>query len=607
MFSATVANSAARGLSILAQMPGKVIVLLALALAATPCMADTPAYSVVIDAPPALTTLLEKNLDLLRWRGNAQLDAAQLERLITLARAQAQALVATEGYYSAQADVTRESGTDGIVVRIKLEPGAAARVDGLDLTLEGFDGQHGVGGDPVEVFKREWALPVGSTFRQADWELAKRRLLRQALQTRYPRAQLADSSATVDPATGLVRLRVKLCSGPAVLLGAPRIEGLRRYPKQIVTNLNPLTPGAEYSETLLQAFQSRLQESAYFANVEVGADLAQGDDVADACAPTATPLTLPVLVRVTENKFKNTSVGLGYSTNTGNRAQVSYDDLSLFGLRLKSGIIVETRKQAARGDLYFPTTAEGYNDSTGATFERTDITGEVTSVATLAARRAWGTPLQERSFTLEYVNEHRSVDGQLASSNQSLPVTYGLTRRVLDNLLFPSVGYAMNAQLGGTPLPILTEQAFARASARLVVYRPIGVHNTLLLRLEAGAVVSKQKAGIPANYLFRAGGDQSVRGYGFHQLGVQEGSAIVGGRYLLAGSVEYQFWPQRTWGGAVFYDAGNAGDIVKDLKPKSGYGVGVRWRSPVGPINFDAAYGHAVHKYRLHFSLGFTF
>jgi translocation and assembly module TamA len=54
-------------------------------------------------------------------------------------------------------------------------------------------------------------------------------------------------------------------------------------------------------------------------------------------------------------------------------------------------------------------------------------------------------------------------------------------------------------------------------------------------------------------------------------------------------------------------DAGNAADNFHDLKPKVGYGVGARWRSPVGPINVDVAYGKAVRKVRLHFSLGFTF
>ncbi|MES2113688.1 MAG: BamA/TamA family outer membrane protein, partial [Pseudomonadota bacterium] len=82
---------------------------------------------------------------------------------------------------------------------------------------------------------------------------------------------------------------------------------------------------------------------------------------------------------------------------------------------------------------------------------------------------------------------------------------------------------------------------------------------------------------------------------------------ITGGRYLGTASAEYQYWFKPTWGAAVFYDTGNAADTIKDLHPKSGYGVGARWKSPVGPINVDMAYGHAARKYRLHFSLGFTF
>ena len=124
---------------------------------------------------------------------------------------------------------------------------------------------------------------------------------------------------------------------------------------------------------------------------------------------------------------------------------------------------------------------------------------------------------------------------------------------------------------------------------------------------EAGALASREKAGVPETFLFRAGGDQSVRGYAFQSLGVREGEAVVGGRYLLTGSAEYQYWFKPPWGIAFFYDAGNAADSIKDLKPESGFGVGARWRSPVGPINVDIAYGQAVKKARLHFSLGFTF
>jgi translocation and assembly module TamA len=275
---------------------------------------------------------------------------------------------------------------------------------------------------------------------------------------------------------------------------------------------------------------------------------------------------------------------------------------------MKSNIIFETLRQSARVDFYYPTTPKGYNDSIGAGFERTDLNGERTSVSTLAARRAWGSPLLERSLTLEHLSEQRNVIGQaVTTSSKSVPLTYSITKRALDSLLSPTSGYVINAQLGGAVLPVLTDERFLRATTRFINYRPVGSAGTLIVRGEAGAVASRRKVGVPSTYLFRAGGDQSVRGYAYESLGVQEGAAIVPGRYLLTGSAEYQYWFKPPWGVAVFYDAGNAADTLRDLHPKSGYGVGARWRSPVGPINVDVAYGRAVRKVRLHFSLGFTF
>jgi translocation and assembly module TamA len=235
------------------------------------------------------------------------------------------------------------------------------------------------------------------------------------------------------------------------------------------------------------------------------------------------------------------------------------------------------------------------------------VRGQILTVASVAARRAWGSPLLERSVTLELLTERRVIDDLPGTRSTSLPLTYSITKRKLDSLVQPTRGYVINAQLGGALLPLLTDEQFVRGYARFVNYRPLGARGNLVLRGELGAVGSRQKAGVPSTLLFRAGGDQSVRGYAYQQLGVQEGEAIVGGRYLLTGSAEYQYWFKPPWGAAVFVDAGNAADSWSDMRPKLGYGVGARWRSPVGPINVDVAYGQAVKKARLHFSLGFTF
>ncbi len=589
--------------------------MLGLALAAPSCAAAGLDYAVTVEAPAPLGKLLEDNLDLLRFRGNARIDKEQLQQLVRSAPEQVRTLVATAGFYTPQVSARLDSGGATPTVVVTVEPGEPVLVASVDIELQGFAAPSAAGAAfDANALTAGWSLKQGQVFRQADWELAKRNLLREVVQTRYPRAQLSESLATIDPETHRAALRLVLESGPEMRFGALQIEGLKRYPPAIVTQLNQIKPGDYYSEAALQAYQSRLQDSGYFSTVEVSVDLSNALERQIAAAERPTPVkpppaanTLPLLVRVTENKVKNVSTGLGYSTNTGNRAQLSYDDLSVFGLKFKSALTLETLRQAAHGDFYFPTTAKGYNDSVGASYERADIEGETTKVSKVAAKRAWGTPLIERSVTLEFLSELQLVAAVAPNHSKSLPLTYAITMRHLDSLLFPTRGYVFNAQLGAAPLPILTDEAFLRASTRFVYYYPLGTSSMLILRGEAGVLASKEKAGVPDVYMFRAGGDQSVRGYAYQELGVHEGTAIIGGRYMATASTEYQYWFTPIWGAAVFYDAGNAADTVKDLYPKSGYGAGARYKSAVGPINVDVAYGHAVQKYRLHFSLGFTF
>ncbi len=599
-------------------------------------------YTVRIDAPGKLDDLLEENLDLLRWRGNPRVDLEQLQRLVKAVPEEAKTLIATEGYYSPTITAGLDTSGGTPVARIVVDPGQPVLVSELDLVLQGFV-PFEQGGAPYDAaaLRNRWSLPVGARFRQGDWEGAKRDLLREVMQSRFPRAQLVETSATVDPDAYTAALRVVIDSGPEMRFGELRMRGLKRYPRDVIVNLNKIKPGDMYSEAALQALQARLQETGYFATVEVSADMravlnaelkelkddedgtapaapaAQAAAAAETVAGQATtgvkqptapgPTVLPVLVRVTENKQKNAEVGVGFSTNTGGRASVSYDDLYVFGKRMKSDLIYEQKRQSARVDFYWPTTPDGYNDSVGGGIERTDVRGELTTVATVAARRAWGTPELERSLTLEALIEQREVEGVETTRSKSVPLTYNVTRRKLDNLLSPTRGYALNWQVGVAPLPLLTDEKFIRGYTRGVYYRPVGTSGTLILRGEAGAVLSKEKIGVPSSFLFRAGGDQSVRGYGYQELGVREGEAIVGGRYLLTGGAEYQYWFRPPWGVAFFVDAGNAADKFKDLKPEAGVGIGARWRSPVGPINVDLAYGEAVRKARLHFSLGFTF
>jgi translocation and assembly module TamA len=61
------------------------------------------------------------------------------------------------------------------------------------------------------------------------------------------------------------------------------------------------------------------------------------------------------------------------------------------------------------------------------------------------------------------------------------------------------------------------------------------------------------------------------------------------------------------WESALFVDAGAVANEPDKLDLKVGVGVGARWKSPIGPLQADLAYGVAVQKFRLHLSVGFVF
>jgi translocation and assembly module TamA len=159
----------------------------------------------------------------------------------------------------------------------------------------------------------------------------------------------------------------------------------------------------------------------------------------------------------------------------------------------------------------------------------------------------------------------------------------------------------------GTSLPGLATQDFVRGTAKMNVLVPLGRRADVAARLEGGIVMANSRSGVPSSFLFRTGGDQTVRGYAYQSIGVPQGRAIVGGRYMMVGSVEATYWLAGDWGVAAFVDAGDAFDNRNLFDLAIGYGMGVRWRSPIGPFRADIAYGERSESVRLHFSVGFNF
>ena len=126
-------------------------------------------------------------------------------------------------------------------------------------------------------------------------------------------------------------------------------------------------------------------------------------------------------------------------------------------------------------------------------------------------------------------------------------------------------------------------------------------------------MLARDSITLPSSQLFLTGGDTSVRGYGLREMGVTLPSGqITAGRYLAFGSLEWQrpitgIPRLADWESTVFIDAGAVADQPGDLQAKVGVGIGARWKSPVGPLQIDLAYGVATERLRLHLNVGFTF
>lgn len=501
-------------------------------------------------------------------------------------------LVATEGYFSPAIKFESLISNQKRVVTIQLDLGPATKVATVAIEFAG----DAVPADLRESIKSHWGLPKGAVFRDDDWTRSKNLVLDSLTEKSFASAKITDSEAVVQDE--LADLAVDLDSGPAFYIGDLHVAGLRAYKRWLVDRYNPPTKGEPYNRAELLKFQRELQNSPYFSSVTVSVD----PDPANAAA-------VPVEVLVSERQRHDFGFGAGYGSNTGARGEVSYRDRNFLddAYDLRSVIRIEQRQQIGYTDIYLPPRTSGYLDSVGVLFHRSDISGLVTSTSSFGAKRVITDGNIERRLGLSYVYEESTPDGGSQTLAKALVPSAGWTLRRIDNVFAPRKGYIANLDIAGASRAGLSDQNFIRLYGKLQYWIPVWSRDVIILRAESGYVIAPSSDGIPEDYLFRAGGTASVRGYTYQSLGINKDSGVVGGRALVTGTAEYVHWIDDTWGAAVFVDAGDAKDNFKELKLAQGIGTGLRYKTPAGPIAIDIAYGKEVKKVRLDFSIGIAF
>jgi len=554
-------------------------------------------YRVEIDAPRELKATLEKGLNIVRWRGDPEMDAERLKRLVDEAVRESREAAATQGYFSAHVQAEVDSSSEPWVVHLRLQPGERTRVREVEIRFSGPATTDGEARPRLERVRENWALRRGEPFREDAWESAKRQAVRELAGWRYAAASIVTSEARIDPQSHSAALLVELASGPPFRFGELHVTGAKRYPDVLIENLVPVHPGDVYDREKVILYQRRLLESGYFASVQAEIDAQPA--LADAA---------PLRVAVIEAPQHHIESGIGYNTDVGPKFQARYTNEDVFGAawRFGSNLNLDRKIQNLQFDLDTPPRSGGVWNNMFARARGQDIENEVTREVAVGVSQVYGAAAAPSSYIVSAHAEEQRIGGLISQSAHAIYFGVRKSFRRTDALISPRQGFVVSGEAGGSP-GALASQTFVRGVASASLFFPLGASGDLLLRGQAGAVRSQAREGIPSTFLFRTGGDQTVRGYAFESIGVQEAGAVVGGRRLLVGSVEYTHWIGENWGIATFVDAGNAWDTGIRTDISTGYGVGARFRTPIGPIRADLAYGARTSDWRLHFSVGYGF
>jgi translocation and assembly module TamA len=570
--------------------------LLVLLCVANPALARLD-YRVEIEAPRELKATLEKGLNIVRWRLDPDMDAERLKRLVDEAVHEAREAAATDGYFSAQVRAEIESAEEPWVVRLRVEPGERTRVHEVEIRFSGPATSDGEARSLLAKVRENWPLRRGQPFRQEDWEAAKRQAVRELSGWRYAAASIADSQAYIDPQAHRASLMVEIASGPPFRFGELHVSGAKRYPDALIENLVPVRPGEVYDRDKVVLYQRRLLESGYFASVQAEIDVQP--QLADAA---------PLRVAVIDAPKHHFESGVGYNTDVGPRVELRYTNQDVFdsAWRFRSALNLDQKIQNLQLDLDTPPRPGGVWNNLFTRARQQDIQNETTREFAVGVMQNYGATAAPSAYIVSAHAEDQTISGVISDSRYALYFGVRKGFRRTDALVSPRQGYVLSGEFGGAPNALASQQ-FVRGIASASLFFPLGRSGDLLLRGQGGAVRSQAREGIPSTFLFRTGGDQTVRGYAYESIGIAQAGAVVGGRRLLVGSVEYTHWIGENWGVATFFDAGNVWDTGVRTDIATGYGIGARFRTPIGPIRADLAYGALHSDWRLHFSVGYGF
>lgn len=481
------------------------------------------------------------------------------------------------GYYAVSVTKKLVQDENSWVAQYEIELGEQIRIQQVDFNIIG----EGKNSPSILDMLKGIPLRVGSVLDHSMYEDEKQRLLKVALTEGYLHAKYTVHEIKVDLEKYHASIKLEFNTGPRYLFGTVRfVQFGEQLDEQFLERYLPFKTGMPYSTAKLLELQSSLSDSDQFSRIEINQLFNE-----------SSKLTIPLDINVTPRKPRRYRFGLGYGTDSGARASVEHQRrVSPKGhiLTLKTKI----SERINRVDMQY--TMPLKKPASEQLAMNTHYVEQVTEsrksyAAALDLRHITGRKKWRQAIAITYEWEEYRVANESGSSNLLMP-NFELLRNSFNNRLYPTKGNRLTAEVWVSNDLWFSDADFLQLKLTGKWIFPFLKNGRFISKLHAGGTLVEDIDHLPASKRFYTGGDQSIRGYGYEELGPTDANGnTIGGKYLGVAGIEYEHRILNNWGLAIFFDAGNS--FINFKEPiYRGAGVGGRWRSAVGPIRLDFAW-----------------
>ena len=501
------------------------------------------------------------------------------------------------GFFDSEAEITVSRAQDGrLLLQIHVFPGKPVRVTALSVRVQGPGEEENTLQEAIAGFP----LQVGDILRQDFYDQGKADLKQKAVAAGFLKADYSRHELLVHRAEHSAEVVLLLESGPRYRFGKTCFEGRESYPERLLKRFLDYREGEFYSERKLSRTRMNFVNADLFRTVDI-----RPDTLDEATA------TAPVLIELDPQPRHRLRPGVGYGTDSGARISLKYHNLNLLkrGHELQGELLLAEREQSLRSTYVIPD-FERLDSRTllhvGVDREDTDSYLSREYFSEVEYQRSLTDALNGSTF-LRLSQEYSRIGADRTRAQMLLPGVR-LAMRMVDETDRVQKGMEIKLELLGAQDTVFSDTSLLQLSGQMTGVVPFGSRNSALLRLRGGTTWHNDPFNeLPASLRFFAGGDRSVRGYKYQSLGPKDDDGeVIGGKHLLVANLEFERRITENWGGALFYDIGNAFDSFADYELEQGAGIGIRRYTAIGALRLDLARQVGVDDpaFRVHFSVG---